>query len=99
LDVQKILCGPEEYDEVAEGVLRRVEVVDCFDVEALRILDMLEYLPVGAGGPGSTISLEDFEGVRFGKDVRALEQGHKEAGDVQGYRVEKHDATEPLVQF
>jgi hypothetical protein len=99
LYVQEILCRPKKYDEVAKGILGRVEVVDCLNVEALRILDMLEYLPVGAGWSGSLISILYFRAKRYGCDLRALEQGYEEARHVQCDSVEEHEATEPLVQF
>jgi hypothetical protein len=34
-----------------------------------------------------------------GWHLRALEESHEEAGHVQCYRVEDHEATKPLVQL
>ena len=51
MNIQQILGGPEEDEEVAECVLARVEVVDGFDVEALCCADVFEYLPVSACWP------------------------------------------------
>jgi hypothetical protein len=48
LYVEEVLCWPEENDEIAQCVLARVEVVDCFDVEAFRGSDVLEDFPVCA---------------------------------------------------
>jgi hypothetical protein len=55
-------------------------------------------LPVGAGRSRCLVNVEDCRG-EGSRRLRALEQSHEEAGHVQCYRVEDHDATEPLVQL
>jgi hypothetical protein len=98
LNVEKVSCGPQEDDEVAEGVLCRVEVVDSFDVEAFGRTNVLEDFPVGTCRARLVISM-----ARSRRDtevsLRALEQGYKKARRVQRHRVKDHQAAKPLVKF
>jgi hypothetical protein len=98
LNVQKVPRGPQKYYEVAESVLCRMKVVDCFDVETFGSVDVFEDFPVGACRPGLIISA-----LRTGKIecvcLRALKQGYEEAGYVQRYCVENHQAAKPLVEL
>jgi hypothetical protein len=75
-----------------------VEVVDCLDVETFGSVDVFEDFPVSTCRPGLNIS-----SLRTGKIdcicLRALKQGYEEAGYVQRYRVENHQAAKPLVEL
>jgi hypothetical protein len=55
-DVEEILGRPQKHEKIAEGVLRRVEVVDCFYVQTFRSGNVLEDVPIRACRSTSHVS-------------------------------------------
>jgi hypothetical protein len=65
-----------------------------------KYLKMFQYVLAGLS---NLVSMSDFNNrgrsSKASEDLRALEQGHKEASSVEGDGIEEHDITEPLVSL